>query len=506
MDKKIKNAVEELLAYAVKNLDMYEEDIIFCRNQLLDALHLDSPADTATDHFRPLQQILDDLNAYAVENKLCNENEIINFETRLMGIVSPMPYQVITTFENLATEDPDVALKYLYTLSVNSNYIRKADIDKNIGWRVKNDRGDIMITINLSKPEKDPKAIAAAKKAPQTGYPKCALCPENVGFAGNAQRVARQTLRTIPIILNDEEWYFQFSPYVYFDQHCIALCKEHRPMHIDENTFKCMFDFIELFPDYFIGSNADLPIVGGSILSHDHYQGGSKVLPEMSAPSKKWFTHPSFPDVTVSTVDWYNSVIRLEGCDRRETEEMAAHILKCWREYTDKKVNIIASTKNQPHNTITPIALYNENNQYRIDMILRNNNTDKDHPYGIFHPTEDLHNIKKEGIGIIEALGLFILPGRLSTEAVAVRDYLTGKTPLDFKALSDAKNPMSKHIGMIAQLANDYGTNLNEADAEEYVTEYINKACEKILDCTAVFKNDEQGAAAFDRFMLHCGF
>ena len=390
--------------------------------------------------------------------------------------------------------------------SVNSNYIRKVDIDKNIGWKVANPRGDIMITINLSKPEKDPKAILAAKNAPQTAYPKCMLCKECVGFSGNAARPARQTLRTIPIILNNEVWHFQFSPYVYFENHCIALSDEHRPMHIDADTFERMFDFVELFPDYFIGSNADLPIVGGSILSHDHYQGGSKVLPEMSAPSKKFFTHSSFENVKVSIVDWYNSVIRLEGKDRKEVKELAAHILKCWREYSDKNVDISAKTRNEPHNTVTPIARFNDENHYVIDMILRNNRTDKAHPFGIFHPTEDLHNIKKEGIGIIEALGLFILPGRLASEAHGIRDILTGKTPLDFKALSDESNPLSKHIGMIAQLANDFGTSLTEEEAATRVTDYINDACVRILDCTAVFKHDEKGEQAFDRFMTYCGF
>lgn len=505
MDK-ISFAVEELLLYAAKNLDMYEEDLFYRRNQLLDLLRLDAPAEKPAEKCRPLQDILDEINAYAVKNNLCSEMEVINFETRVMGLVSPMPYQVITTFEELAAADPALATKYLYALSVNSNYIRKVDIDKNIGWTVKNPRGDIGITINLAKPEKDPKTILAAKNAPQTSYPKCALCAECVGFAGNLNRPARQTLRTIPIILNNEQWYFQFSPYVYFDNHCIALAAEHRPMHIDQNTFKRLFDFIELFPDYFIGSNSDLPIVGGSILAHEHYQGGSKVLPEMAAPAKTWFSHSSFPDVKVAIVDWYNSVVRLEGLKRSEVEELAAHILKCWREYSDKSVGIVAESKGEQHNTVTPYARFNDENHYVIDMILRNNRTDKTHPYGIFHPTEDLHNIKKEGIGIIEALGLFILPGRLATEAVAVRDYLTGATPLDFKALSDEKNPMSKHIGMIAQLANDNGTAMQPAEAEQKVTEYINSACERILDCTAVFKHDAEGTAAFEKFMTYCGF
>lgn len=506
MKNDIKVVIEELLCYAGRNLDMYVEDYILRRNNLLDLFKVDSPADAPATGCRPLQEILDDAVNYAVENKLCEDYERINFETRIMGLVMPMPFQVITTFEQLAAVNPSLATKYLYNLSVNSNYIRKVDIDKNIGWKVSNPRGDIMITINLSKPEKDPKAILAAKKAPQTSYPKCMLCKECVGFSGNANRPARQTLRTIPIILNGEQWHFQFSPYVYFDNHCIALSDEHRPMKIDGDTFKRMFDFIEFFPDYFIGSNADLPIVGGSILSHDHYQGGSKVLPEMNAPAKTYFSHSSFPDVKACVVDWYNSVIRLEGAKRKDVEELAEHILKCWREYSDKSVGISAKTRNEPHNTVTPIARFNDENRYVIDMILRNNRTDKEHPDGIFHPTQDLHNIKKEGIGIIEAMGLFILPGRLAAEAHLIRDILTGKSPLDFKALSDESNPLCKHMGMIAQLANDFGTGLSDSEAEERVTDYINKACERILDCTAVFKHDEEGERAFGRFMTYCGF
>ena len=506
MNTEIKLTVEELLLYAADKLDLREEDTIYIRNQLLDLLKLDSPADAPVKSYRPLQTMLDLITAYAVEKGLCGEYEKINFETRVMSFLTPLPYRIITAFEDLAAESADTAIEYLYAMSVNSNYIRAADIEKNIQWKAKNERGDIMITINLSKPEKDPKSILAAKNAPQTAYPKCVLCGENVGFAGNAQRAARQTLRTIPIILNDEQWYFQFSPYVYFDRHCIALSAEHRPMQINGDTFKRMFDFIELFPDFFIGSNADLPIVGGSILAHEHYQGGRKVLPEMSSPEKTRFSHPAFPDVKVCIADWYNSVIRMEAPKRADLEALAQHILKCWRDYTDKKVNIIAKTKDEPHNTVTPIASFNDDGRYVIEMILRNNRTDKAHPDGIYHPTADLHNIKKEGIGIIEAMGLFILPGRLASEAVAVKDYLTGKTPLDFKQLSDEKNPMSKHLGMIAQLANDYGTSLGEEEAEQRVTEYIDKACERILDCTAVFKHDAEGEAAFERFMNYCGF
>lgn len=504
MKNNIKNVIEELLLYATDNLDMFYEDCIYKRNELLDLFKLDSPSDEAVTSHRPIQQILDEAVDYAIKNKICNSDEALRFETRIMGILTPSPYQVITEFENLCMNGTDIACKYLYDLSVNSNYIRKADIDKNIQWKAENPRGDILITINLAKPEKDPKTILAEKNAPATNYPKCALCVENVGFAGSATRVARQTLRTIPLELNGENWHFQYSPYVYFDQHCIVLSEEHRPMAITLDTFRRMLDFLELFPDYFIGSNAALPIVGGSILSHDHYQGGAKVLPEMFAKSRKQYTNTLFPDVKISIVDWYNSVVRLESSNRDDLLTATEHIVKMWNDYSDKSVNIIAKDKEQ-HNAVTPIARLNDNNEYVIDLILRNNRTDKVHPYGIFHPAEDLHNIKKEGIGIIEVMGLFILPGRLANEALIIRDYLNGKNTLNFKELANPENPISKHLGMIAQLANDYGTNLSDEETEKHITDYINNACVKILDTTAVFKNDEAGQTAFDKFMRFSG-
>jgi Galactose-1-phosphate uridyltransferase len=326
----------------------------------------------------------------------------------------------------------------------------------------------------------------------------------NVGFAGSSTKAPRQTLRTIPIELDGESWNFQFSPYVYYDNHCIAFSTEHRPMVVDIHALNRMCDFIELFPHYFIGSNAALPIVGGSILSHDHYQGGSKVLPEMKAGIRKHYAHPAFQTVKIGVVDWYNSVLRLESDNREAILKASNHFLDEWLGYSDKSVNIVARDKEQ-HNAITPIVRFNDRNEYVIDMILRNNRTDKEHPYGIFHPTENLHNIKKEGIGIIEVMGLFILPGRLASEAVNIRDYLTGKIPLNFSEIADPKHPMSKHLGMIMQLANDHGTSLSDDEAEKFVIDYINNACEKILDATAVFKNDEKGQEAFNKFLLNAG-
>lgn len=504
MAENIAIAIEELLRYAADKLEMYEEDRIYNRNRLLRLFKLDEPAAKNAEKNRPLQQILDELTAYAVKAGLCQKGEELLFETEIMGLLTPPPHDVINAFDDIfAHEGAADATKYLNELAVNSNYIRMADIDKNVRWRAANARGDLIITINLAKPEKDPKAVAAAKNA-KGGYPKCALCVENVGFAGNAVKAPRQTLRTIPLSLDGECWHFQFSPYVYFDNHCIALSSEHRPMDVNGKSFRRMFDFIEAFPHYFIGSNAALPIVGGSILSHDHYQGGAKVLPEMSAPVRMSFVNPLFDSVKLHIVDWYNSVIRLESQNRNDIQLAVEHILTLWNKYSDKSVNIIAADTEQ-HNAVTPIVRFNDNDEYTVDLILRNNRTDKSHPYGIFHPTEDLHNIKKEAIGIIEVMGLFILPGRLYEETHQMRDYLTGKRKLDFAEIANPDNPLSKHLGMITQLANDNGTSLSEADAEERIVNYINDACIKILDTTAVFKNDEKGQQAFIKFLAHTG-
>ncbi len=488
--------------YATQKLCLCQEDIIFKRNALLDLLKIEEPLGNSAESFRPLQEMCDLCTAYAVKNKLCSADETLFFETKILGLLTPLPSAIVSSFDETAsTKGIEAAVKDLYDLQVANNYIRKVDIDKNIKWEVQNPRGNIKITINLSKPEKDAKSVLAAAKAPATAYTKCVLCIENVGFSGNINRPARQTLRTIPMYLNGEQWHVQFSPYVYFDQHCICFSDEHRPMKVNEDTFKRMFDFVDLFPSFFIGSNAALPIVGGSILSHDHYQGGAKVLPEMNAGLRKTFNVKNYDEVSVGIVEWYNSVIRLQSGNRKQILALASHILESWNNYDDKSCNIVSHTKDTPHNAITPITQKLKNGDYCIDMILRNNRTDKEHPFGIFHPAEDLHNIKKESIGIIEVMGLFILPGRLSTEAHEIRDLLTGEKPLNFKELSEPSHPLNKHIGMIAQLANDNGLALSPDDAQEKIINYINEACIKILDTTAVFKNNEAGQLGFENFI-----
>lgn len=503
-DNQAKQNIKALVDYAVKNLYLDEYDVNYTENILLDLFKLTEPYDGALKEYE-IYRVLGQLCDHAVRKKIINENEKSLFETKLMGIVTPSPSRVIEMFDDTAHYSGiEEACNMLYKLGEDSAYLRRPDLDKNIIWEHDSEKGKIIVTINLAKPEKTPEQVRLAKLA-QGGYPKCMLCAENVGWAGNMAKPARQTLRTIPFELNGENWFMQFSPYRYFEQHIIAVCAEHRPMCVTSATFRRMLDFLDIFPHYFIGSNAALPIVGGSILAHDHYQGGKKVLPVFSRPARKHYLMEKCPDVNVSVVDWYNSVVRIEGKNREQVLSTVERFLKAWDNYSDESVNILSSTMQNgekvQHNAITPIASVNESGEYQFNLILRNNRTDETHPYGIFHPAEDLHNIKQESIGIIEVMGLFILPGRLANEANCIRDILTGKTPLNFKELAEDTHPLHKHLGMIAQLASDYGVNCSEKKASDAITDYINKACERILDTTAVFKNDERGQKAFDKFI-----
>jgi len=504
-DEIAKQNVAKLLDYAVKHLYLEDYDVIYVQNQLLDALKLTEPTDSDKIGDYDFYDVMDSLSSYAVRKKIIEENQKLLFETRLIGYCMPTPSKVVDMFDDIASyEGAKAACDMLHTLGIDSAYLRKKDLDKNIIWEHDCKRGKIIVTINLSKPEKTPEQVRLAKEA-KTGYPKCALCAENLGFAGNAAMAARQTIRTIPFQLDGEDWFMQFSPYSYFDQHVIAVCKEHRPMCVSDATFRRMLDFVDMFPHYFIGSNAALPIVGGSILAHDHYQGGNKVLPVFTRPSRRYFKIGGYPDVNVSVVDWYNSIVRIESTNRNQALEVANKFRKAWDTYSDESVNILCSTQKDgqsvQHNAITPIVSINDDGEYQFNLILRNNRTDEKHPFGIFHPAQELHNIKQESIGIIEVMGLFILPGRLAGEAEQIRDILTGKTPLDFKAIAEDTHPLHKHLGMITQLVVDNGTACSEEKAENAVTDYINNACEQILDTTAVFKNDEQGQAAFDKFI-----
>ena len=496
----VQKTINSLINYAYSELGMPDVDLIYAKNQLLDILHLDEPCEEVETN-KNIYELLETITKFAIDNNLTNEEEAINFQTRIMGLITPPPSSTIEEFENIAYRDGNMAAaRWLYDFGFKTTYIRKPDIDKNIMWSYELPRGKIDITINLSKPEKTPEQIAKAKLF-KGGYPKCMLCIQNVGFTGNAAKPARQTLRTIPIELGGELWHVQYSPYNYFKEHLIAFADEHRPMKINRDTFVRMADFVDIFEDYFIGSNADLPIVGGSILAHDHYQGGAKVLPIFSRGNRKNFFFLGYPDVNVSIVDWFNSVVRIESKNKEQLINIAEMFRVAWENYSASEANILSNTGDEKHNTITPIMSMNSG-VYRLDMILRNNRTDANHPYGIFHPTEDMHNIKKEGIGIIEATGRFILPGRLSKEMVMIRNILTSKDAIPFKDLADEKHPLNKHLGMIAQLSMDIGTGIAESKANAAITEYVNKTCEKILDTTAVFKNDEKGQKHFAKFII----
>ena len=499
--QELKQKLQELVLYAQKNMSLKDADVNYTINTLLDLFKFDSPAEKVDSYPENFQEeVLDKIVQYAVENKMIEENERILFETKIMGIVSLRPSQTIEKFDAIAANGTiKDATDWFFNVSKASNYIRVKDVAKNIKWSHQGKLGNIDITINLSKPEKDPKQIALEKSRPKSGYPACLLCLENVGYAGHISHPARQTLRVIPITLNNEAWSLQYSPYQYFEEHLIALCNEHRPMNVTIDTIKRLLDFVDLFPHYFLGSNASLPIVGGSILSHDHYQGGAKVLPMFAAENKTIYENLKYRDVQIYTINWYNSVVRLESENKENITKQAQEVLDNWFNYSDESVGIIAK-EDEPHNAITPIVR-KEGNKYIIDMILRNNRTNKEFPDGIFHAAPHLHNIKKEGIGLIEVMGLFILPGRLKKEFEGIEDILTGKTPFDPKELVNPENPLSKHFGMIAQLVNDNGTACTKVKAKNVITKYVNAACEEILECTAVFKNTEVGQAAFDKFL-----
>ncbi|MBP5599360.1 MAG: UDP-glucose--hexose-1-phosphate uridylyltransferase, partial [Lachnospiraceae bacterium] len=398
----------------------------------------------------------------------------------------------INKFNNLYKENPEKATNYFYKLSCDSDYIRRYRIKKDQKWITSTQYGDLDITINLSKPEKDPKAIAAAKLMKQSGYPKCLLCKENEGYAGRINHPARENHRIIPITINDSNWGFQYSPYVYYNEHCIVFNGEHVPMKIDKGTFKKLFDFVKQFPHYFVGSNADLPIVGGSILTHDHFQGGRYEFAMAKAKVEKEYTVKGFEDVKVGRVKWPMSVLRLSSTDSEKIIELADVILNKWRNYTDEDAFIYAFTDNEPHNTITPIARKRGEN-FELDLVLRNNITTEEHPLGVYHPHKELHHIKKENIGLIEVMGLAVLPARLNTEMADLeKAYLEGKDIRKDEVLS-------KHADWLDTFKDKIDK--DPSKIHEIVQEEIGKVFSKVLEDAGVYKRDEKGLAAFDRFV-----
>lgn len=443
---------------------------------------------------RPLADILQDMTSEALARGLIAEDGVVFrdlFDTEIMGILTPMPSTVVSTFRQNYASSPAYATDAFYRLALVSNYIREDRIRRDIKWVVPSAYGEIEISINLSKPEKDPKAIAAAKKAPQSGYPLCLLCHENEGFAGTLDKPARQNLRQIPLTITGEEWYLQYSPYVYYNEHCILLSAKHTPMSVSRKSFEKELDFVEILPHYFIGQNADLPIVGGSILSHDHMQGGRHSFPMEKAPIVHSFSVVGFEDVNAGIVKWPMSVIRLSSENKERLVALADKILLAWRKYSDASVEILADTT-EPHNTITPIAR-RRGKLFELDLVLRNNRTSEEHPLGIFHPHECYHNIKKENIGLIEVMGLAILPARLKSElAVMETAILSG---IDFAEVPK----IQKHRSWFLAFRDKY--TFTKENTMQILREEVGRTFVGVLTDAGVYKDTPEGFAAFLRFI-----
>ena len=466
-------------------------DKAFIINQLLTPQQLDSfePAETTP---MPLEEILKGLVDDAVNRGIISDDITSRdlYDTKLMGILTPLPREVRRKFETLYSEDPKAATDWFYKFSQDTDYIRRYRIQKDLRWKTTTEYGNLDITINLSKPEKDPKAIAAAKAAPQSGYPKCQLCAENEGYAGRMNHPARQNHRVIPITIGGSQWYMQYSPYVYYNEHCIAFNAAHTPMKIDKAAFDKLLDFVTIFPHYFIGSNADLPIVGGSILSHEHFQGGHYSFPMERAPIERKLQFNGFEDVKAGIVKWPMSVIRLTCPDNERLVELADKILNAWRGYTDEEAFIFAETQGEPHNTITPIAR-RRGKDYELDLVLRNNITTPQHPLGVYHPHAELHHIKKENIGLIEVMGLAVLPARLKQELADLEEAIVMKQPLT--------EDLAKHADWVKELKSR--CKFTPENTEMILKMEVGKVFAQVLEHAGVYKRTPEGAAAFGRFV-----
>ena len=484
----INTYITELVNYGIRNGLIDELDKVYSINRLAELMGLDEysvPENRPGE--RELHLILEDMMKWAFEHGILKSDTNANkdlFDTKIMGAITPPPSVVINTFNNLRLRSPKLATAWYYNFSKVTNYIRTDRIAKDLKWVSPTEFGDIDITINLSKPEKDPRDIAAAGKAKSTSYPKCLLCPENEGYAGTLTHPARQNHRIIPITLDGDQYYLQYSPYVYYNEHCIILNKEHVPMVINRSTFKKLLSFVEQFPHYTAGSNADIPIVGGSILSHDHFQGGCYTFPMARAGYRKTFTIPGFEDLPAGIINWPMSVIRLQGDDVERITDCADMILNKWKSYTDEEAFIYAETDGVRHNAITPIARKNSEGKFELDLVLRNNITTEEHPMGVYHPHAEYHHIKKENIGLIEVMGLAVLPARLKSEMALLEDaMLEGK---DIRA----DETIAKHADWIDEWKADYDLSSKDSIHKALQTE-IGKTFAKILGCAGVYKNDE---------------
>jgi len=507
--------VEKLIYYGLQKQLIVPEDIVFTKNRLLEALELDEFEDTSFDNAvvenavienaliegkqSGLQEILDNITDWAYETERIESNGITTrylFDTKIMACLVGRPSEIIREFKKLYKESPSNATDYFYELSINSNYIRWEMVQKDLKWKADTEYGDIDITINLSKPEKDPKDIALSKNLKSSSYPTCLLCKENEGYAGRLNHPARGNHRIIPIELDADKWFLQYSPYVYYNEHCIVFKGEHEPMKISKETFKRLLDFVEQYPHYFVGSNADLPIVGGSILSHDHFQGGNYEFAMSKAPVDQEFKVQGFDNVTMGRVKWPMSVVRIKGYDKENLVNLAYYILNSWKNYSDENVYVRAFTGEIPHNTITPIAR-RRGDSYEIDLVLRNNKISDEFPDGIFHPHEELHHIKKENIGLIEVMGLAVLPARLKIEIKELSYYLINKNKID--ELENSAD-LVKHKKWALQLVEKY-SEINETNVDEIVKNEIGIKFLQVLEHSGVFKRDEKGIQAFNRFI-----
>lgn len=511
--------IERLIEYA-KRTHLIEKDSkqcsllesLFLRNSLMALLNVDKPYQgDLPDEAGDLYEILDHLLAYAVNIGMIEDTTTDKdlLDTKIMGLLTPSPREVIHQFFAIKKSNgAQAATDYFYQLNQDVNYIRMNRIKKNRHWTVQTPYGEIEMTINLSKPEKDPLELKKALNTPSTGYPKCVLCIENMGYQGDAKKPARQNHRLIPLELCQENWYFQYSPYVYYNEHCILIYEKHKPMHICKRTFSRLFQFLDDYPHYFIGSNTDLPIVGGSILEHEHYQGGRYRMPMVDAKTKCAY-ETGISNVKMGILNWPLSCIRLSSSNKEKLIDLSDHILTQWRQYCDESVGIFHETlegsKAVPHNTITPISRINKDGDYEIDVVLRNNRTTDAYPRGLFHPHPELHHIKKENIGLIEVMGLAILPGRLESEIEAIADYLTGAKDIARIGELDEDHPLYKHRQWIHQMhqMKIHGTQEQVMTA---IRIEIGKRFTRVLEDAGVYKNTPQGIEAFQRFMDTCGF
>lgn len=486
--------IGELAEYGVKTGLIPESERNYAINLLLDIFHEDA-YETNETKGEELEDILKGLLDIAVDKGLI-EDSIVNrdlFDTRLMNAITPRPGEVIRKYQELFARSPKDATDWFYKFCGDSDYIRRYRAKKDVKWTVDTDFGVLDITINLAKPEKDPKAIAAAAKMAQSSYPKCQLCVENMGYAGRLNHPARQTLRIMPITINGSEWGFQYSPYGYYNEHCILLNGEHVPMAINEDCFKKMFDFISQYPHYMIGSNADLPIVGGSILSHDHYQGGNYEFAMAKAPIEKAFKFKGFEDVEAGIVKWPMSVIRLRCANHKRLTQLSSKILAAWRAYTDEAAFVFAETDGVPHNTITPIAR-KKGDSFEIDLVLRNNITTDEHPMGVYHPHKQYHHIKKENIGLIEVMGLAILPSRLVSELEAVKNAILNNDDLRASELT------ASHADWVEEFLPTH-PEFNADNAMDIIKEETGKVFLHVLEDAGVYKCTPEGREAFMRFL-----